>query len=601
MRRKFLSLIILLFTVTVTSAFADCAFSPFSPKENEILYYQETYPINAINPSVLNNIGGSMYPGLRGANQLIIYTQDYGFSTGTNEFGGEAIVSGNIVSSLSGADSLIPNNGLVISGHGRAKKWINDNIYLGSKIYINRNNMTITSYTTSDSFIFGASEKIYEATSMVDYYQKNFPLYDSQIPNSYIRKARRYLYKAEKCPAEVQQYATLAISSANSALATSIPYKQDELKGIWIRPDLKSADEIAIVLDKLANTGINHIFLETYYHGKTIFPSQTMKNYGFNVQNPIYNGYDPLKIWISEAHKRNIKVNIWFESFYLGNNSPTSDPLSIVSKKPLWINKNFRSYETMTPTPSVSEHNGYFLDPANPEVQDFLITLLREIIVNYKPDGINLDYIRYPQSVAARYPSYIPSNWGYTQFARDEFKTTFGEDPINITTQNNLWLLWCQYRQNKVTKFVEKASKLCKTNQIDLTAVVFPNKTSALETKQQDWVTWSLNNYIDAFTPLFLTGDSNTIKSMIFDFIQATDSRSKLYAGLFVTFMGGSEEDLIRQIHETRKLNLGGVVLFDYAHFDEKYIKAVTTSAFIDKMSKTSVPEKKIRYFKLIN
>lgn len=30
----------------------------------------------------------------------------------------------NIVTSLSGADSTIPKNGLVISGHGIAKNWI---------------------------------------------------------------------------------------------------------------------------------------------------------------------------------------------------------------------------------------------------------------------------------------------------------------------------------------------------------------------------------------------------------------------------------------------------------------------------------------------
>ena len=64
--------------------------------------------------------------------------------------------------------------------------------------------------------------------------------------------------------------------------------------------------------------------------------------------------------------------------------------------------------------------------------------------------------------------------------------------------------------------------------------------------------------------------------------------RTKLYAGLFVTFMGGSEEDLVRQIHETRKLNLGGIILFDYAHLQEKYIKTLTTSIFSNNTVLTS-------------
>jgi len=37
---------------------------------------------------------------------------------------------------------------------------------------------------------------------------------------------------------------------------------------------------------------------------------------------------------------------------------------------------------------------------------------------------------------------------------------------------------------------------------------------------------------------------------------------------------------LIRQIHETRKLNLGGIILFDYAHLQDKYIKTLTKSVF---------------------
>ena len=30
-----------------------------------------------------------------------------------------------------------------------------------------------------------------------------------------------------------------------------------------------------------------------------------------------YVGFDPLKVWITEAHKRGIKVHIWFQTFYV--------------------------------------------------------------------------------------------------------------------------------------------------------------------------------------------------------------------------------------------------------------------------------------------
>ena len=94
-----------------------------------------------------------------------------------------------------------------------------------------------------------------------------------------------------------------------------------------------------------------------------------MNKYGFTVQNEKFEGFDPLDVWIKEAHKRDIKVHIWFQSFYVGNQPPESNPSSILSVRPDWGNKIKKFASSPTATKSVSEHNGYFIDPANPEVQ----------------------------------------------------------------------------------------------------------------------------------------------------------------------------------------------------------------------------------------
>lgn len=67
---------------------------------------------------------------------------------------------------------------------------------------------------------------------------------------------------------------------------------------------------------------------------------------------------------------------------------------------------------------------------------------------------------------------------------------------------------------------------------------------------------------------------------MMTDVINAKSGSTDFYAGLFVTFMGGSDEDLIRQIHEARKVNANGVILFDYAHLNNKYINTLSKSVF---------------------
>lgn len=549
-------------------------FSPLMLNEGEVVFKTTQRKIDSIDPS----FSASYYPGGRGANKLIIYSPNYGLHTGTNEFGTEAIVENNTVTAISGADSTIPKNGVVISGHGTAKNWITQNISVGTKAYVDTANKTLTVYTTSESYTYEARKKIDEVNSMIEYYRTIYPKYNSNLPEYHVKTAQDYLNLTQsenKNPEIIKTHAQQAIDEANMAMRTVLPYVQTELKGTWIRPTETSEEQIKATLDNIKSNGFNSIFLETYFHGKTIFPSKTMNKYGFTVQNELFKDFDPLKVWIAEAHRRNIQVHIWFQSFYVGNKPASSDETSILSLRPDWGNKTKAGANTPGATKSVSEHNGYFIDPANPEVQDFLLELLEEIIT-YKPDGINLDYIRYPNNNTGS----DKSAWGYTEYARNDFKENYGVDPIELTPSDVGWYDWNCYRRSNITEFVRKVGNLGKEKNIYISAVIFPDIASALSTKQQDWRSWSLNNYINGFTPLFLTYDYQMLASMMNDVLRIKSPTTDLFAGLFVTFMGGASEDLIRQIYQTRIMKANGVIIFDWAHTTGQYTSALMASAF---------------------
>lgn len=577
MRTLFIILLIMFLGVPV---FAADAFSPYVPAQNEVVFNQSMFKFDVVDPVASTNWKGINYPGLRGANQLVIYSPSFGFRTNTNEFGTEAIVVGDTVVSLSGADSLIPANGFVISGHGQAKKWINENIMVGSKISLDIDKKIITSYITSDTFLFNAKEKIKEVQNMMAYYNQTYSNYSQKRTEQNINKAKEFILKAQKYAEDSQKFSTRAIDYANLAMSTVIPYDSSELKGVWIRPTYFDKDSIVKVLNSLEENGIDNVFIETYYHGKTIFPSKTMEKYEFIRQYEDYQGFDPLKVWITEAHNRGIKVHIWFQTFYVGNKPPEANPQYILAVHPEWANYQKKNADSEEIVYSVSEHNGYFIDPANPDVQNFLYELLSEIVTGYKPDGINLDYIRYPQSLSPVYSNYDMSNWGYTKYARNEFKDIYGVDPIEIKPEDPLWNYWRFYRCAKVTNFVKRVSTLCRSNNITMTAVIFPNRASALDTKLQDWKNWSINNFVDGFTPLFLTCDDKTAINLIEEVLRNKSASTKLYAGLFVTFMNGSNSDLIKQIHASRKYALNGVIIFDYAHLSSNYLDMLTQSVF---------------------
>ena len=580
MKSRVWLVIISLFLILCQAVSAQGLYSEYIPQNNEVIFNQSMYKIDVIDPQASTNTKGASYPGLRGANQLVVYTPAFGFRTNTNEFGTEAIVTGDTVTALSGADSLIPANGVVISGHGQAKKWINENVMVGAKIYINPEKKIITSYITSDTFLYSARERIKEVQNMMLYYTQNSANYNQKRTSQSLDKANDLIDKAVKNGENSQKYASKAIEYADLAMSTVIPFDSGELKGVWIRPTYYNEEDIIKTIDKIYDAGIDNIFLETYYHGQTIFPSQTMTKYGFIRQNENYVGFDPLRIWINEAHRRGIKVHIWFETFYVGNKPPETNDGYILAKKPEWANYQKKNADSETIAYSVSEHNGYFIDPANPDVQNFLYELLCEIITRYKPDGINLDYIRYPQSLDTIYSNYDMSNWGYTKFAREEFAKMYGVDPIELKFTDPLWYQWRAYRCNKVTSFVRRVSVLCRFNKIAITTVIFPNRNLALNTKMQDWKTWSMNNFVDGFTPLFLTCNDMTAMNLMEEVLRNKSASTKLYAGLFVTFMNGSSADLMKQIHAARKYCLNGLIIFDYAHLSDYYVNTLTESVF---------------------
>ena len=62
--------------------------------------------------------------------------------------------------------------------------------------------------------------------------------------------------------------------------------------------------------------------------------------------------------------------------------------------------------------------------------------------------------------------------------------------------------------------------------------------------------------------------------------------------------MGGSNEDLVKQIHETRKLHANGVILFDWAHTTDQYTQVLASSAFKPNttISATQTTKKKKRW-----
>lgn len=138
--------------------------------------------------------------------------------------------------------------------------------------------------------------------------------------------------------------------------------------------------ELTETLDQYARANINTVLLQTRVRSATIYPSDIepwdICLTGREGKSP---GYDPLQFAIEECHKRGMELHAWIATIPCGAwNSLGCRRLR---------SKGFRIKRMSS---------GAYLDPSDEKVAPYLASICEEITRKYDVDGINLDYIRYP-------------------------------------------------------------------------------------------------------------------------------------------------------------------------------------------------------------
>jgi uncharacterized lipoprotein YddW (UPF0748 family) len=545
-----------------------------------------TRTLDAIDPTPQTNLAGvdpksgQCYPGCRGANQFIMYTPAFGERTGTNDFGYEVTVVGGRVVARGGNNSLIPDNGFVLSGHGSAGSWLAANTILGAAVTVNGTVVTIT--IDPSAYIFNAQQAIDRAKAALQAARaecRDVPYRDAQTA---IDEAQALLKQAQAAldggdDQGAIDAATAAQSRASVASYRTIESRTVEGRGIWVRPTETTRAAIEQTLDQLQQAGINIVFLETFYQGYTIFPSATATKYGIAAQRPQFSGIDPLQIWLEAAHARNIELHAWVEDFYVGNDA-LGAPGPILSVHPEWAAVEREDVGKQGPQPSGQEQGYYFLDPAIPEARQYLTELYSEMLSRYAVDGLHLDYIRYPVSLP------LANSFSYSDYSRQAFQAQYGVDPYTLTPDANpdQWAQWVAWRQNNITTFVEQVRGLIDTLRPDaaLSAAVFPNEFESKIKKMQDWELWAQRGYMD-----FLTGMSfgRSVESVAADtaaMLEAVDGKALIYTGIYAPFNGLSAETMVAQIEAIRAAGGHGIALFDWVHVTQEQAEALREGPF---------------------
>lgn len=341
---------------------------------------------------------------------------------------------------------------------------------------------------------------------------------------------------------------SLSIFRFNSV---SLADKNQEIRGVWLTnvdsEVLLSKKNIQQAIDKLVKLNINTIYPTVWQGGYTLYPSKIAhETFGVSVfpEKGLQNR-DMLREIIDYGHKKGLRVIPWFEFGFMTNNGS-----ELATKYPHWLTNKLDG--TTVKKEGIEER--VWLNPFLPDVQNFILQLITEIVSNYDIDGIQFDD-----------HFGLPSEFGYDNFTVSLYqKELKGLSPSN-DSQETFWVRW---RADKINQFVAKMFTTVKNINSNCLISLSPNPLHfALPAYLQDWFTWERKGYIEEIILQVYRPDIDRfITELERTEIELAKSHIPVAIGILTGLKnnGVSLEQIESQIQETRKRNFAGVSFFFY-------------------------------------
>ncbi len=295
--------------------------------------------------------------------------------------------------------------------------------------------------------------------------------------------------------------------------------------------------ELRTILDKLKHHNFNTVFFQTRTRGEVLYRSRIEPMASVVAKSkkgePFF---DPLAFAVEECHKRGLECHAWFVTYPLGDNRRVRQlgNQSVVKKHPA-ITKQF---------------NGeWYLDPGNPQTDEYLLSMIKEIVNGYDIDGIHFDYIRYPDRNAQ-----FPDHDTYRLYGKGENKLRWRRENINrlvtkLYTSVKRQKLWVQVSSSPLGRYRVVNGK--------------GYGWTALETVHQDAATWLKSGKHDALYPMMYY-KGQLFYPFLDDWIANSNDRI-LVPGLGAYQMielGWNRGEITNQIDYTRRKKIAGQAYF---------------------------------------
>ena len=323
-----------------------------------------------------------------------------------------------------------------------------------------------------------------------------------------------------------------------------------ELRGVWLTnidsDVIFSRNNIIDAVNRLAQLNFNTIYPTVWQGGYTLYPSAAAEGvFGQSIDpSPGLKDRDILKEIIAQSRQKGIAVIPWFEFGFM---APAESELATLHRD--WLAQR-RDGSTIW---KEGEHERVWLNPFHPQVQQFILDLILEIVDNYDIDGIQFDD-----------HFGLPVEFGYEPLTVSMYQEQIKSPPSDDARET----FWVRWRADKINDFMGRVSRDIKSRKEKCIVSLSPNPFHfALPAHLQDWFTWERRGYIDEIVLQVYRSD---IKRFSAELEREEVKLAKLNIPTAIGILTGLKNNSVplkqiqEQVQEVRKREFAGVSFFFY-------------------------------------
>jgi len=354
-------------------------------------------------------------------------------------------------------------------------------------------------------------------------------------------------------------------------------------RGIWVsvfsaKKFLYSKEGVDQLIAQCKSAKLNEIYLQFFQSGNAYYDSRICDKTKYD-QMVKAAGLDTLDLLLREAQENNINVFAWVNVLSLGIN----DKAGILNK---YGSSILTRDQYQRPSKAVSNmeldkyylrENMIFLEPGDPRVEEYVLTIINEIINRYPLiSGIHLDYLRYPSPVpfapGSRFNKFGLA-YGYGAKNVERFKEKTGLNSLETLNNEDEYLAWDNWRRAQVTELVRKISSLVKVKSASLlvSCAVIPLAERAYANAFQDWSAWLEEGIIDYAVLMAYTKDNQFAKEIVKSGL-GHRGKGKIYIGLGLFLMKNNPDLFFNQYRMITDLAPDGIVIFSIDDLTDQVI-----------------------------